>query len=93
MMIERHHATKPVKPFVNAPETWDYYRYVKSYRNCWIWHIQVGSGRVHPFYATYAVECPDETVYFAKNMKEAQIIAGRWSNGMDPRLPEEDEVL
>jgi hypothetical protein len=41
----------------------------------------------------YAVECPDETVYFAKNMKEAQIIAGRWSNGMDPKLPEESEVM
>lgn len=93
MMIEHHHATKPVKPFVNAPQTWDYYRYVKSYRDCWIWHVQINAVRKAPVEVWYAVECPDETVYFAKNMKDAQIIAGRWSNGMDPKLPEESEVM
>ena len=91
-MIERHHATKPVRIF-EYEDGWDYYRYVKSYRDCWIWHIVVNAGCLHPSGVTYAVQCPDGTHYFAKNMKEAQIIAGRWSNGMGPKIPEEAEVL
>lgn len=92
-MIEPHHATRPLKIFVNAPESWDYYRFVKSYRDCWIWHIQTKAVRKSPMEVWYAVECPDETVYFAKSQKDAQIIAGRWSNGLDPKIPEEPEVI
>lgn len=91
-MIERDHATKPVRIFTHD-DSWDYYRYVKSYRDCWIWHIEVKAGYLHPSGITYAVQCPDGTQYFAKNMKDAQIIAGRWSNGMYPKFPEEVEAL
>lgn len=91
-MIERHHSTKPVLTFEHG-DGWDYYRFVKAYRNCWIWHVQINAVRKAPIEVWYVVECPDESIYFAKNMKDAQIIAGRWSNGMDPKLPEEGEVL
>ena len=91
-MIERDHATKPVRAFEHG-DSWDYYRFVKAHRNCWIWHIMIDAVRKAPIEVWYVIQCPDWTYYFAKNMKDAQIIAGRWSNGLDPRIPEEPEVL
>lgn len=91
-MIERDHPTKPVRGFEHG-DSWDYYRFVKAYRECWIWHIMINAERKAPSEVWYVIQCPDWTYYFAKNMKDAQIIAGRWSNGMDPKLPEEPEVI
>ena len=91
-MIERDHTTAPVRIFSHG-ESWDYYRFVKPYRSCWIWHVQMNAERKVPSELWYAVSCPDGTYYFAKNMKDAQIIAGRWSNGLYPRFPEEAEVI
>lgn len=88
-MIAPHHPVKPSKPFTTDWNTWYDYVFVSTYRSCWIWHVVSDRNRRPPEEFRYVVECPDETTYFARNLTEAKIIAGRWSNGDDPQIPEE----
>lgn len=85
-MIERHHPTRPLKTFRIGIDkgltSTARYRFTKSTRNCWIWHCEELSVSVEH---RYIVQCPDGFYYSAKNLTEAQTIAGRWANGADPK--------
>ena len=99
-MIEPHHPVKPLKVFsIKGKDEWGdsfrlvrTYRFVNTYRSCWLWHIVKSPGVLNPSERTYIVECPDERCYYAPTLTEAKMIAGRWSNGDDPELVREVTV-